>query len=144
MESPQLSAIASSVANSNLTAASPLTPTAPPNMSGRAAPTGPLNRGAPVTDVADGAPESGTDATARLAPKVPSSAPPLSADTSSEAIGTQMVLVFDDQTRSMTVKILDIFTQKVEQPASLPLGTAAAQSTMSGQGGSGTLVDTRA
>jgi len=144
MVSLQLSGIAASMGNGNPAAAGALTPPATPNMSGRAVPKGPLDRGAPATDAADGAPESGTDTAAPLAPKVPSSAPPPSADTSSEAIGTQMVLVFDDQTRSMTVKILDIFTQKVEQPAPLPLGTAAAQSTMSGQGGSGTLVDTRA
>jgi len=143
MVSLQLSGIAASMGNGNPALAGALTPPAAPNLSGRAVPTGPLNRGAPATDAAAGAPESGTDTAAPLAPKAPSSAPTPGADTS-EAIGTQMVLVFDDQTRSMTVKILDIFTQKIEQPAPLPLGTTAAQGTMSGQGGSGSLVDTKA
>lgn len=130
MVSLQLSAIASSLANDNLKLAGTLTPS--------------LDRGPLAADAADGTSESGTNTAAALATKVPSSAPPPGAERSAQAIGTQMVLVFDDQTRSMTVKILDIFTQKVEQPAPLALETAAAQGAISGQGGSGTLVDTKA
>ncbi|HYB51219.1 MAG TPA: hypothetical protein VED47_08965 [Burkholderiaceae bacterium] len=51
-------------------------------------------------------------------------ATPAPASQSSEAIGTQLVLVFDDRTRSMKVKLLDIRTQKVDQP---PLPDTASE-----------------
>jgi len=58
-------------------------------------------------------------------------------------IGTQMVLVFDDQTHAMSIKMLDIETQKLVQPA-LPEAEPAATRALSGPSSSGTLVDTKA
>ncbi len=139
----QLSGIGLTLANSNPLSGAPGL-TAVQNASGRTSPTAPLNRGPLAAEASDGAPDTSTDTSAALAPKVPSNAPPLGTGAPSDAIGTQMVLVFDDQTHSMTVKILDILTQKVEQPLPLPSGNTAAQSMVLGQGGSGTLVDTKA
>ncbi len=60
-----------------------------------------------------------------------------------EAIGTQMVFVFDDQAHHMAVKLLDIQTQKVVQqiPSAAMPATASA---LSGPSVSGALVDTSA
>jgi len=139
----QISGIALTVANGNPLAATPgLTPA--PNASGRVSPAAPLNRGLLAAQASDGAPETGTDTSAALGPKTPSSTSAAGTGAPSDAIGTQMVLVFDDQTHSMTVKILDIFTQKVEQPLALPSANTTTQSTVLGQGASGTLVDTKA
>jgi len=139
----QVSGIGLSAANANPTASAPAL-TAAPNTSGRASPAVPLDRGPLATEASHGAPGTGNDPSVTLTPKMPSSAPPPGTGAPSDAIGTQMVLVFDDQTHSMTVKILDILTQKVEQPLPLPSGNTAAQSMVLGQGGSGTLVDTKA
>ncbi len=59
-----------------------------------------------------------------------------------DAIGTQMVLVFDDQTHAMTVKMLDIETQKVQQP--LLFDTVPASGSGTAKPASGTLVNTTA
>lgn len=50
------------------------------------------------------------------------------AQSEGEAIGSQMVLVFDDQAHAMTVKMLDIETQKVPQelPGAPGVSTPAA------------------
>ena len=59
------------------------------------------------------------------------------------AIGTQLVFVFDDQTHHLSVKLLDIQTQKVVQE----IPTAAMRATanaLSGPSASGSLVDTKA
>jgi len=143
MASLQLSGIALIVGNGNPLAGA-LGSTATSNANGRASPTVPLNRGPLAAEASDGAPAPGPNTSAALAPKMPENTPPPSNGAASDAIGTQMVLVFDDQTHSMTVKILDILTQKVEQPLPLQSGGTAAQSTVMGQGGSGTLVDTKA
>ncbi len=58
-------------------------------------------------------------------------------------IGTQMVLVFDDQTHAMSIKMLDIETQKVMQPVP-PEAESAATHAFAGPSSSGTLVDTKA
>jgi len=58
-------------------------------------------------------------------------------------IGTQMVLVFDDQTHAMSIKMLDIETQKVMRPV-LPEAESAATRALAGPSSSGTLVDTKA
>ena len=143
MASLQLSGIASTTASGNLAVGAPV-PAAGSNTNGRATPAGALNRSPNAAEAAGGPPDSASESPAALAPKIPGSAPPAGSGAPSDAIATQMVLVFDDQTHSMTVKILDILTQKVEQPPPLPLGATVAQSTVSGQGGSGTLVDTTA
>ncbi len=59
------------------------------------------------------------------------------------AIGTQLVFVFDDQAHHLSVKLLDIQTQKVVQqvPAAAMYATASA---LSGPSASGALVDTKA
>ena len=59
------------------------------------------------------------------------------------AIGTQLVFVFDDQTHHLSVKLLDIQTQKVVQeiPTAAMRATASA---LSGPSTSGALVDTKA
>jgi hypothetical protein len=59
------------------------------------------------------------------------------------AIGTQLVFVFDNQAHHMTVKLLDIQTQKVVQEVPTQAMPAAA-STLSGPSISGALVDTAA
>jgi hypothetical protein len=143
MASVQLSGIASTLASGNAAAGAPV-PTVGSNASGRATPTGALNRGPHVGDAAGVPTGSASDTPVALAPKIPDSAPPADGGAASNAIATQMVLVFDDQTHSMTVKILDILTQKVEPPPPLPLETTVVQGTFSRQGGSGTLVDTKA
>jgi len=61
-----------------------------------------------------------------------------------DAIGTQLVLVFDDQTHTMTVKLLDIETQKVEQPPAYEMPASPAGGKLPGQLSSGALVDTKA
>jgi hypothetical protein len=117
---------------------------------------------APAASSAGAARDPGSSTTA--AAKAPAAKP------STEAIGMQMVLVFDDQTHSMTVKLLDIETQKVAPPplsgisssgassasasaASSSVSTAAASklsaadasaADASGPPGSGALVDTTA
>ena len=87
------------------------------------------------------APGNGPDAGS--AQTAANAAPP-PANQSSDAIGTQLVLVYDDQTRSMKVKLLDIRTQKVDQSllpetASTDAATAATEATSGG-----THVDTKA
>jgi len=60
-----------------------------------------------------------------------------------QAIGTQLVFVFDDQAHHLAVKLLDVQTQKVVQQipgASMP----AKASALAGAAPSGTLVDTKA
>jgi hypothetical protein len=72
-------------------------------------------------------------------------AAPAAAKPAARAIGTQMVLVFDDQTRSMTIKILDIETQKVQQPLFPDAAPASASgSAQSGPPATGTLINTKA
>lgn len=87
---------------------------------------------------------SGADTLAAAPDKGAASAAEPGASAASQAIGTQLVLVFDDQTRSMTVKILDIRTQKVDQQTGGEAQASEPQPTGSAAAGSGMLVDTRA
>jgi uncharacterized FlaG/YvyC family protein len=59
------------------------------------------------------------------------------------ASGTLLVFVFDDQAHHMTVKLLDVQTQKVVQQIPLQHMPATA-SALSGDTASGALVDTKA
>jgi len=87
---------------------------------------------------------NGVDEPAALTPKTVASSAHVGADDSSPPIGTQLVLVFDDQTHSMAVKMLDIVTQKVEQTPPSAKAPPGARSASLGQGGSGLLIDTKA
>lgn len=59
------------------------------------------------------------------------------------ASGTQLVFVFDDQLQHMTVKLLDVQTQKVVQQVP-GLAMPAKASALAGAPASGALVDTKA
>ncbi len=78
----------------------------------------------------------------------PATAKPAAAKPALDAIGTQMVLVFDDQTHVMTVKILDIETQKVQQPLAPDdtpaIASRASSATTAAVPASGTLINTKA
>ncbi|HXY05101.1 MAG TPA: hypothetical protein VEI05_01025 [Burkholderiaceae bacterium] len=111
--------------------------------SGREAPAGAAGGGhanpTMGTESASGAEASGTPA----GKDAPASQVPQAGQTSSP-IGTQMVLVFDDQTHSMTVKLLDIETQKVEQSPAYEMASAGSEAKLPTQLGRGTLINTKA
>jgi hypothetical protein len=141
MASVQLSGVIPGVPGGVAAGAGPVA--SPPGGSGGGVLAAPLGRGKTTAPVSVGKAASVGAASTALPGKGQVKATAPGAEPALEAIGTQMVLVFDDQTHTMTVKMLDIETQKVVQQ-DLPEATPQAAHTASGPATSGTLVDTKA
>ena len=141
MASVQLSGVIPSVSGN---AAAGLGGTAPPpGGSGGDGLAPALGRG-PVKAAASAAKAaSGGETPAAPAGKGQATAAEPRAEPALNPIGTQMVLVFDDQTHAMSIKMLDIETQKLIQPV-LPEAESTATRALAGPSSSGTLVDTKA